>query len=508
MKSLFKIIALFLLNFSVIAQNVTILPSGITPASSIPKLSYDAIIGLPSPNVGDMATDTTFDCLRFYDGKQWAKVSTNKDKSPTGNKASIIGGPGEETCSDMAVDSEGNLYMTGRFTATTIFGNITLTSVGISDVFIVKYNKSGIVQWAKNAGGTLNDIGKSIAIDSTGNIYITGFFSGTATFDNTTVTSAGKEDIFIAKYTNNGTLTWVRKAGGSGNDFSTDIALDKDGNAYITGDYNAGAVFGTKTILNKGGTDIFVVKYTSTGDYEWVKACGGTGGDLSNSIAIDINGAVYITGNFETNAVFGNTTLNSKGGSDIFVAKYDSTNDSWPWVINAGGINNDLSLSIAIDAQGNILVGGGFQDYGYFGNFVLKSAGQFDIFLAKYAPDGSLVWAKRKGGVETEYILKMGLDATGNIYTTGFFWYSVNFGNEQLEAFDQADIFFAKFNPNSQLEWAQSAGGPKDDYSSAIAVEANGDMYAASDSYYMLVFNNLVLNPTGTRDIILFRIRD
>jgi uncharacterized protein (TIGR03437 family) len=175
------------------------------------------------------------------------------------------------------VDAAGNSYVTGGFTASATFGpgetnETTLTSAGVipPDIFVAKYDVSGNLLWAKRAGGTDFDLGSGLAVDTAGNSYVTGIFFASATFgpgeiNETTLTSAGDRDIFVAKYDASGDLLWAKRAGGTGVDLGSGLAVDTAGNSYVTGGFGRAATFGpgetNETALTSAGDpDIFVVK--------------------------------------------------------------------------------------------------------------------------------------------------------------------------------------------------------------------------------------------------------
>jgi hypothetical protein len=509
MKSLLKIVYLCLFNIAVFAQSVTILPDGITPAlaGNIPILSYDAIMAIPSPGIGGLATDTTFKCLRFYDGKKWTKLLSNIDHNPVGVKAWSEGGASGDYGNGIALDLDGNIYLTGHFSGTAKFGGESITSNGMNDIFIAKYNKSGIFQWVKNAGGTLNDSGKNVAVDSNGNVFITGLFSGTANFENTSIISSGEDDFFIAKYNNNGVLQWVRRGGGVYDDQGNDLVLDTAGNVYVIGDFQGGT-FGTKTLVGLGETDIFIVKYTNTGNFEWVRSCASSGADSGRGITLDTSGTIYLTGTFSNTIQFGNTSLISKGNLDVFIAKYNHSNNTWVWSNQIGGTNNDLGNDIAVDGNGYIWVGGGFQDDATFSNFTYTSLGSFDIFLAKYSSNGNLELLKRYGTKQTEYIINLGVDAQNNVYSSGFFREILDIGKVRLESNGNNDVFFAKFTSDGITEWAINAGGLSEDYPTGIAVESNGNIYGTGYFSVWANFGHIKVTGAGFYDAFVIRLRD
>jgi hypothetical protein len=175
--------------------------------------------------------------------------------------------------------------------------------------------------WAKSAGGSSDDVGVGIALDSSGNAYITGYFSGTAVFGATTLTSAGDRDIYVAKLDIGGNFLWAKRAGGISWDSGNGIAVDSSGNTYITGYFNGIAVFGATTLISAGGDDTYIAKVDIGGNFLWAKRAGGTSSDRGSDIALDSSGNAYITGWFEGTAVFGATTLTSVWGRDVFIWK-------------------------------------------------------------------------------------------------------------------------------------------------------------------------------------------
>ena len=238
------------------------------------------------------------------------------------------------------------------------------------------------------------DWSQAITIDSSGNCYVTGFFSGTATFGTTQITSSGERDIFIAKYDTDGNFQWVRKAGGTDFETGTDISIDASGNCYVTGHFQGTATFGTTQITSSGNEDIFIAKYDTDGNFQWVRKAGGVDDDKGQRIAIDNLGNLYITGIFQGIATFETTQLTSSGWNDIFIAKYD-TDGNFQWVRKAGGTGNDVGYGIAADASGNCYVTGE-TSFGQFGNITINGIGFItkltNSFLNITSPLGGEIW--------------------------------------------------------------------------------------------------------------------
>jgi hypothetical protein len=381
-----RVLFLLLLSVSIVdAQNVTISPGGITPAltGTYPRISYDAILALPSPTIGDMAYDITFLCLRVYNGNRWVCTYQLPGEPVNGAFIAAAGGTSDDNASSAAVDALGNVYVAGGYSGTATFGNTNKTSKGGSDIFVAKYNANGVLQWVQSAGGELNDHASSIALDASGNVYVAGYYSGTATFGNTSKTSKGADDIFVAKYDPVGvSWSWVQSAGGTWYNYASSIAIDALGNVYVAGYCLGTATFGNTSTTGKGGYDIFVAKYNVNGVLQWVQSAGGELNDYANSIAIDAVGNVYVAGYYQGTITFGNTSKTSKGAHDIFVAKY-SANGTLQWVQSAGGTLDDMPTSAVVDALGNVYVAGDYQGTITFGNTSKTSEGGSDIFVAR-----------------------------------------------------------------------------------------------------------------------------
>ena len=217
------------------------------------------------------------------------------------------GGTGDDSCNSIAVDNTGNVYSTGAFSGTADFdpgpGVFNLTSAGLDDIFISKLDTSGNLVWAKRIGGVGSDLGFSIAITPTGEVVLTGWFSSTADFDPgaavVNITSAGDNDVFIAKFDTVGNYVWAKKIGSNNTDRGTSIATNLAGEIFLTGyfyntvDFDPGT--GVVNIASAGSSDVFVLKLSSSGNYIWAKTMGGTSNEAAYSIAINTFGEVFTT---------------------------------------------------------------------------------------------------------------------------------------------------------------------------------------------------------------------
>lgn len=345
----------------------------------------------------------------------------------------------------IAVDAAGNSYVTGRFEGTATFGPFMLTTVGVfdEDIFVAKYDASGNVLWAESAGSTFFGNGLGIALDAAGNSYLTGQFSGAVSFGPFTITGGGS---FVAKYDTNGNALWAESASSS-RGFS--IAVDTASNSYVTGQFGGTATFGPFTLTSAGGQDIYVAKYDASGNVVWARSAGGTTDDQlfrEAGIAVDAAGNSYVTGAFTGTATFGSFMLTSAGAEDIYVAKYDA-GGTVLWAESAGGTSsNEVGAGIGVDVAGNSYVTGIYQGTAEFGSFTLITAGARDVFVAQYDGGGNVLWVRSAGGTAFDQGNAIAVDDDGTSYVAGVFQGTPTFGAFPLTSAGSADIFVAKYN--------------------------------------------------------------
>ena len=427
-------------------------------------------------------------------------------QAPEFEWAKRAGGPEGDAGSRIAVDADGNSYATGIFRGVSNFGSIELTSSGVADIFIAKYDAAGNVLWAKQAGGTDIDAGKNIAVDSNGNSYITGEFLGSATFDNTTLTSNGDYDAFIAKYDASGNVLWVKQSGGTGLEVGRGIAVDGNGNPYITGYFNGNAIFNSTTLTSAGSYDIFIAKYDASGNFQWAERAGSNGDDFARNVAVDGSDNSYIVGTFRGLARFDSTALISSGLEDLFIAKYDPAGNVI-WAKKAGGTSKDAANGIDVDDNGNSFITGEFQGNATFGNTVLTSTSFLaDIFIASYDATGNVLWAKNAGGTFNDYGRNIEVDGGGNSYITGEFEGSATFGSTTLTSSGGVDIFIAAYDDTGNSLWAKRAGGNLEDRAAGIALDGSGNTYISGYFVGEASFGSTTITSSGAGDIYVAKL--
>jgi hypothetical protein len=262
-----------------------------------------------------------------------------------------------------------------------------LTSAGLADVFLVKYSATGGHVWSKRLGGTSSDVPLGIAVVDGGNIAITGYFQGTANFGGQNLTSAGVNDIFAASYDSTGRELWSKAWGNTADDRGTSIAIDGQGSVIVTGSFTGDVDFGGGRIPNSGGSDIFLVKYSSNGMHQWSRSYGTTAtlGDIAYAVAVDGANNVLLTGSIVGAVDFGGGALATNGSYDVFIAKFRS-DASHLWSKRAGALYDDHGWGIAADSTGNVFSTGDFYQSINFGGGALVNEAGTDSYVVKLSP--------------------------------------------------------------------------------------------------------------------------
>ncbi|MCU0437541.1 MAG: SBBP repeat-containing protein [Raineya sp.] len=467
------IISIYILTFYVIGENYA---QGLAWAKSIGEVKEDIGYSVISDSFGNVYSTGWFEgTVDFDSGSGISNLTSlgNQDifivkHDINGNFvwAKSIGSIGQDKAYSLVIDNSNNIYMTGLFEGTVDFdsgsGVSNLTSFGGQDIFMVKYDINGNFVWAKSIGGIDEDQGSSISLNKLNNhIYITGRFRNIVDFDTSTnifnLTSAGGDDIFISKFDINGNFVWAKRIGGNNNDMSNSIAIDIWDNVYTTGSFRSTVDFdpgsGVSNLVSNGSSeDIFISKLDINGNFVWAKRIGGSSTDVGSSIISDALGNVYITGNFigfvDFDPGLGEYIMMSTGAihNDIFVLQLETAVGffSWAKTMGQGRINN-IGKSIAIDETNNLYVVGS----GQIAPTLLST------FINKIDKNGKTIWnANIASGIACSCNgVNIHIDASNNIYTTGYFSGTADFNPDVVDVTNltsngnSLDIFVSKLVP-------------------------------------------------------------
>ncbi len=325
-----------------------------------------------------------------------------------------------------------------------------------TDIFVAGINSEGDWLWAVRAGGTASDAGLAVALDPAGNACLTGSFRSLANFGPYSLTSFSATDIFAAKLSSAGSWTWVAQAGGGGAESGICVEAGSDGGMWIAGVFSSNIItFGAATLANPnpGYSEACVARLSPSGDWLWAKRGGGSGSDGVNAVVADAAGNLYVTGFYDATATFGTATLQNTGGLDLFAAKLDAAGN-WVWASKAGGGLTEQGWDIALDGGSYIYIAGDFQGTTYFGGTAQTSqsggAGySTDGFIARISSNGIWEGVVALGGAGTDRCLGLAAGLNADLLVCGSFEGPVVTEAGDLPLYGGIDIFAAKINDKS-----------------------------------------------------------
>ena len=394
-----------------------------------------------------------------------------------------FGGSGNVTdVAGVAIDSSDNIYITGTSEGTNIFGK-NVTSGTTRDIFVAKLNSSGVVKWVYTAGGTGADRGRKIALDSSGNIYVAGYYENTVDFGGGNITSNGSWDAFLLKLNSSGTFQWVKSYGASNNDLGRDVAIDSNDNIYLTGNFRGTVDFGGGDVSSNPSTNayIFLVKFNSSGVFQWVYTAGGTGVDDVRSLALDSSDNPYITGSFQSTVNFGGGNTTAANTNDLFILKLNSSG-AYQSIYTSNIDTSQKAKGLFIDSSGNVYATGTFLNIVNFGGGNITSSDQ-DIYLLKLNSSLAFQWVKRfagyqNGSLSTSLGAAVTVDEDGNVYSVGQISGTYNLGGIMQVSGGNKDAFIVKHDASGTFQWSKTLGGGSamDSYDKAqdIVIDSNG----------------------------------
>ena len=431
--------------------------------------------------------------------KEPCNISSGSGSSASSVSAVFIvsfgsSGSGEDSAQSVHILSGGDadIYITGYFEDTINFGGGDITSNGGKDIFVLSLNKDGEYRWAYTAGGAQDDEGASITMfDNFGNIYVTGYFKRTVDFGSGDITSNGNQDIFLLRLNEsagNYTFSWVKTYGGSRDDRGYGVHT-KGGGPIVTGVFRSSNLdFGGGSVgVGDTDTDIFVLSLDMFGDYQNSmtissdESCDESSRDIYVGPLYD--SAHHITGFHTSNCTidFGGSIgeLSSfGGGQDILMVRIGNNNLPPGCVYAAGGSGNDRGLSVTVDSNENIYVTGIFRNTATFNRHPLgqtavtaTSQGGSDMFVVKLNSSCELQWVYTAGGSENEFGYGIDVDRFDNVYVTGVFKSTVDFGGGNVTASGgDFDAFTLKLNSSGVFQWVRTFGdNPGDESGNDVA---------------------------------------
>lgn len=425
------------------------------PVASRFVLQGDVLSFSTAPHTGTLTIDPTLSWSTYYGGAGVETIPIN-----------CITGDGYDNRYFAAhTTSNANIATTGSFQD---------TLNGPADAFLIKFNSAGIRQWATYYGGITSETQFGLAYDQSGAIYLTGYTSspGMATSGGYQTTSGGGQDVFLAKFDTSGIRVWSTYYGGTGSDRGYAVTTDAVGNVFLAGTTTSATGIATGGALNTtlaGGTDAFLVKFDSAGMRQWATYYGGTALDQVQGIACDDSTNIYMAGyTLSTTNIASPGSYQSSfaGAQDGFLVKFDSSGNL-AWGTYYGGTAGDVLSSVTCDGSGNVYIAGttisssGISTAGSYQPVYTGGVGG-DAFVARFSKTGSLQWGTYFGGSGSETANALTKNQSGAIYLTGATTSTSGIatpGTFQDTLGGVQDAFVVKFDTSGSRIWATYFGG-------------------------------------------------
>ncbi len=414
----------------------------------------------------------------------------------------------DQTSYSVAVDGTGNVLIAGGFLSTANFGGGVLTSAGGTDIFLAAFDTDGAHQWSKRFGDVNpNQIAYAVATDASNNVLVAGSFLGTVNFGGSPLTTLGGDDIFLAKLDAGGDHVWSKRFGDASTDqIARSIAIGPANTIVVAGWFAGTVNFGGSNLSSISGADVFVAKFEADGDHVWSQRFGGLGDQRLESVAVDGSGNVALTGYYDGTVDFGGGQLVSVANNDIFLAKLNA-GGAHVWSERFGSSNNQWGESVAVDASGNVIATGHFESTVNFGGSTLNSVGGDDVYLVKFDQDGGHMWSQRFGSSGDQTGKAVAVDELG-VVLTGYYASTIDFGGGTLNNAGGVDIFVARFDPSGGHIWSAAFGGPTDQQAESIAIDGTGRIALGGFFFSTVNFGGGTLTSVGGTDVFLALLGD
>jgi uncharacterized delta-60 repeat protein len=447
--------------------------------SSLPSESNSYKTFTVSPS-SSLSSSTTYK-IRVTTGVKDFSGNTLSSQYETSSGFTILftqqlGTSSKEDGHGVTVDSSDNIYVTG-YTYGGLDGN---TNSGENDIFLVKFNSSGVKQWTQQLGTSSKDYGRELTVDSSDNIYVTGYTEGGLDGN----TNSGENDIFLVKFNSNGVKQGTKQLGTSSQDYARGVTADSSNNIYVSGSTYGGLDGNT----NSGSYDTFLVKYNSSGTKQWTQQLGTSSRDIVRSVTVDSSDNIYLTG-YTYGGLDGNT---NSGENDIFLVKYNSSGTK-QWTKQLGSTSSDVGFRVSVDSSDNIYLTG----YTAGGLDWNTNSGDNDTFLVKYNSSGVKQWTQQLGTSTDDLGYGVAVDSLDNIYLTGWTQGGLD-GN--INAGGQ-DIFLVKYNSSGVKQWTQQLGSTSHEVGLGVTVDSSDNIYVTGSTYGGLDGNT----NSGNFDIFLMK---
>jgi hypothetical protein len=421
-----------------------------------------------------------------------------------------FGGANDQSVRDAITDSTGALIVTGVLQGDIDFGGGTLQSAGVNDFFLVKFDATGKYVFSKRFGDSANQWGfNSLAVDASDNIVFAGDFEGTVDFGDGPLTSMGASDIFVAKFDPQGNPIWSKRFGGSGPEYDRSMALDSSGNIFLCAHHDLGTTnLGGSDFVNPDSkADILIAKLNPSGGHVWSKSFTPTTADhaFCSDVELDGNGDVILTGIMEGPLDLGGGPLTHGGYEDAWLAKLSGVDGTHVWSKSFGDTDSQRGRRLALQPDGTIVLAGmniatnATPAKINLGGATLSSYG--GAFLARFTPAGGHIQSTVFEGFTL--VQSARVDPSGNVYLCGRVEAPTNLGGGTLPYAGSTDVVVGKWTSDLQHVYSKSFGALADELCDGMGVDSAGNAWITGSFGSIIDFGGGQLTTNGGLDVFI-----
>jgi beta-propeller repeat-containing protein len=413
-----------------------------------------------------------------------------------------FGDPQAQFGTAIAAAPNGGSIVVASVRGTTTLDAFTVTSAGLEDVVIAKLTPEGQAEWVLRGGDAASQTGYGVAVDPTGSAIVVGGFQGSIGFGTVpAVTSAGSRDIFVTKIDATGNAQWTRGFGDASLQYARAVAAGPTGEIVVGGEFSGSLDFGKGAHTSAGNPDAFVAKLDAQGQAIWSRSLTGPGYQTVHGVAVDSKGNVYFSGIFTGGVKFEDAEFTGDGH---YLEKRSPTG-AFLWGVVFGWPEAGSLTRVAVGPDDHVVVYGAFHGSMSLGGLLVAANGKTSIYVAKFDPDANDVWSKRFGGTEAASAPDLAIDASGRIFLTGHTAGPIDFGGGTRPTAGGIDAFVATLDASGNHLSSKVFGNGEDQAGHGIAATGCGPVVTGAFGG-TIDFGQGTLTSAGADDLFVARL--
>lgn len=404
-----------------------------------------------------------------------------------------FGNTASESVADVAVDGSGNIYLTGSFSGTLSIDGNSVTSLGNTDFYVAKLSPEGSVLWFKSGGSSAVEEANAIAVDANGNVFVAGMSNESTSFEGNSYPSLGGKDGFLLKLDTDGNFVFVRTIGCFNDDNAYDVVVDGSNNVIVTGHFNYALQVSTTSLFQnaKGANDAFLVKFDNDGAFLWTIPYASSAHDYGRRVACDNAGNIYLAGEFKGTINMGGSNLQSPNDMNVYVAKFNPSGDV-QWAAQRGASGDDAVKALAVTSTGDV--------------YLAYKQSNTNPYIARYSASGTSQGTIAYSGSGTLDISDILCDINGNTYITGNYSGTIEFGSTaSTSSGSGCDFFIIRYDSDGVINMRIFGNQNNANYIKSIAIDYANNVVAGGGFASSITMNSDTETSNGQDDALLIK---